>query len=102
MAPAVKFEGEITVDIVGDVGIKRRFHQAINPVTICLRDQKASIELLKHGGKDIISITGNENGVVYERGSGRVFRSGESLTPPEGEKFILRSIESSDGEEICP
>ncbi len=102
MVPRIDFDGGVYIDTTMDVGIKRRFHQEVNPVTICLRNQEASKELLKHVGEDIIGMTGDENGVVYERGTGTVFRSGETLTPPEGEKFILRDIESSDGEEICP
>lgn len=59
--------------------------------------QSAKDELEALKGDQIFGLTGDENGIVYERGSGRKFSSGETLIPLPGERFYLRGIEKSNG-----
>ena len=100
MSPEIRLALE-DIQIEGDVGIKRTFTEPNNRVTLCVRPQDVSAELENQVGQEIFGISGDDEGIVVERGSGRKSnnKSDLLLVPSSDERFFLKGIEESSGNE---
>lgn len=93
MSPDILFAGGESVHVKGNLGVKRQYGLPEIKVYPVIADSEAAKELRALEGQVIISMVGDGDGEVDERGSGRRFGAEEKLRPYEGQKFILAKVE---------
>ena len=99
MSPEIDFAIE-TIKVEGDIGVKRTYGSPNSRLTLCLKKQDIIGKLSELKGQEIFGLSGDNQGIVRERSTVRISNSKlDTLRPIDGERFFLKGLEESLGDE---